>query len=200
MKLRSIILSVLFLFAGEALSKPLTESPGFGIFRDKPVSYFHVTAKEPYKGNYEEALKYLLLLYNKNYLKNNFCLLGLDWADKERNAIVFWEEGGILFTWDLEGGDEDYYYLSLALGDSISLKEDVFPLSEILKKPYDYIQAYSQESIDILKNECNSHGENIVIHAFSQPKKCDDGSEVEYAYDIKNEHLCDAVQLRNYDK
>lgn len=200
MKIRSIILSVLFMFAGEALSKPLPESPGFGIFRDKPESYFHVTMKEPYRSHYEESLRYLLLLYKKNYLKNNFCMLGLNWATGERNAIVFWDEGQFLFTWDLEGGDKDYYYKLLALGDSISLKEDVFPLSEILKNPYSYMQAYSQEDMDILQNECDSHGENIIIHAFSQPKKCDDGSEVEYSYDIKNEHLCDAVQLRNYDK
>ncbi|EBS7636595.1 hypothetical protein CDR68_23155 [Salmonella enterica] len=199
MKLRSVISIISLLFVGEVLSVQSSDSPGFGVFRDKPDSYFHVTIKEPYRSHYKESLRYLLLLYKRNYIKNNFCMLGLHWANKERNAIVFWDEGKILFTWELEGVDKDYYYKSLALGDLISLKDDVFPLSEILKHPYDYIQAYSQEDIDVLKNECNRYGEKVSVHAFSQPQKCDDGSEVEYAYDIKNEHLCDAMRLRNQE-
>lgn len=198
MKLKSIISSILFLCAGEVLSTPLPEPSAFGIFRDKPVSYFHVTTKEPYSSQYGESLNYLLLLYKKNYLKNNFCMLGLDWANGEHNTIVFWDEGQLLFAWTLEYVDKDYYYKSLALGEVISLMEDVIPLSEILEKPYDVMQVYSQEGIDMLRNECDSHGEMVTIHAFSQPKKCDDGSEIEYVYDAKNEHLCDAIQLRDY--
>lgn len=175
---------------------PLTTGP-FSLFNDSPIRHFKLTETPPYKDTYKESLKYLLVTFSKNNLSNEFCMIGYQWKNKTRSAVIFWKSGETLFNWNLDDIDNDYYYKSLLIDNSISLSSSVYPLKEILKNPGKYMQAYSQESINEVWNDCKSNGEFIIIDKFPLPKNCDNSQSIEYEYDINKEHLCDAVNLRD---
>lgn len=175
---------------------PLTSGP-YSIFSDSPIGYFKLTETPPYKDIYKESLEYLLVALSKNNINNKFCMIGYQWKNKTRSAIIFWKSGETIFNWNLDNIDNDYYYKSLLIDNSISLSSSVYPLKEILKNPGRYMQAYSQESINEIWNDCKSNGEFIVIDKFPHPKNCDNSQSIEYEYDIKKEHRCDAVNLRD---
>lgn len=193
-----VILPILFAsnLALTVNALPLTIGP-FSVFSDIPAGHFKLTETPPYKDTYKESLEYLLVALSKNNITNKFCMIGYQWKNKTRSAVIFWKSGETLFNWNLDNIDNDYYYKSLLIDNSISLSSSVYPLNEILKNPGQYMQAYSQESINEVWNDCKSNGEFIIIDKFPLPKDCDNSQSIEYEYDIKKEHLCDAVNLRN---
>lgn len=179
-----------------------SEAEDWGIFNSKPAARFKVTVTTPYKQIYNEALKYYILKENKNHDSNHFCLIGYDWPDGRRSAVVFWNEGQYIFSnWELGHHPDEDDYMSLNDSDIIDKKTAVFT-PEKLRKLYteeeirrnpDVIPMYGyrQKDVDQQRGDCEKYGEKIIIHPFLRPKNCNDSDDP--TYDPEEIHLCDAI-------
>lgn len=119
-------------------------------------------------------------------------MTGYNWEDKSRSAIIFWHAGDLLFHWTLEDFDTDYYYKSLLMGFSRSLSQSFFP-QKYLDEHMGMQAAYSLEGLNELWKDCQTHGEFITIDEFPSPQNCNYDPDSDDEYDIKEVHLCDAI-------
>lgn len=175
-----------------------SKADDWGIFNSKPVARFKITTMTPYKEFYKEALKYYLLKEKRNQINNHFCMIGYDWSDGRRNAVVFWNEGGYIFSdWVLGNTLSDDDYASLNNSNVIDQNTAVFTPDK-LRKLYteDEIRrnpdvmpmyGYRQKNVDLQRHDCEEYGEKIVIQAFARPKDC------EYTDNPEMAHLCEAI-------
>ena len=179
-----------------------SEAEDWGIFNSKPSARFKITVTTPYKQIYNEALKYYVLKESKNHISNHFCLIGYDWSDGRRSAVVFWNEGQYIFSnWELGHHPDEDAYMSLNNSDIIDQNTAVFT-PEKLRKLYteDEIRrnpdiipmyGYRQKDVDQQRGDCEKYGEEIVIYSFSRPKNCNDSDDPTYV--PEEIHLCDAI-------
>lgn len=190
MKTTFIAICLLFSFASKA--------DDWGIFNSKPVARFKVSTTTPYKEVYSEALQYYLLKEGKNSDNNHFCMVGYDWQDGRRSAVLFWREGNDIFDhWVLGQHPDENDYMSLTYSHIVDQKTAVFTPEkrrefytedEIHDDP-DIIPMYgfSQNDVDRQRRDCDEYGEIIVISAFSPPQNCRNTDIPETI------HLCEAI-------
>lgn len=187
------VLIVIFLFSSFVL-----KADDWGIFNSKPVARFKITATTPYKEVYKDALEYFLLQEGKNQNNNHFCMIGYDWPDGRRSAVLFWNEGDYIFSnWMLGGSPGENDYMSLNDANVIDQNTSVFT-PEKLRKLYTEeeirrnpdvlpMYGYRQKDVDLQRRDCDEYGEKIVIQAYARPKDCRDTDDPEVA------HLCEAL-------
>lgn len=187
------VLTVIFLF-----SSFVSKADDWGIFNSKPVARYKITATTPYKEIYKDALEYFILKEGKSQNDNHFCMIGYDWPDGRRSAVVFWKENNYIFSnWTLGRNPGENDYMSLNDANIIDQETSVFTM-EKLRKIYTEeeirrnpdvlpMYGYRQKDVDLQRRDCDEYGEKIVIQAFARPKDCRDTDDPEVA------HLCEAV-------
>lgn len=187
-----------FLIVILLLSSFVSNAADCGIFNSKPAARFKLTVTTPYKESYKEALEYYLLWMNKNNNINHFCMIGYDWSDGRRSAVLFWNEGRYIFSnWVLgrSPGEDDYKSLndadvideSTAVFTPEKLRE-LYTEEEIRRNP-DVIPMYGfrQKDVDLQRRDCEVHGEQIIIQPFARPENCMDTDDADVV------HLCEAL-------
>lgn len=172
MKTVLFLMGLIFAFSSFAV-----ERTGSYIYDLKVVNRFKVTQISPYKDHYILPMKYRMMLRGTNNVDNHFCAIVYQFSDKSREGVVFWQEGKVLISWQLEGRELDNIIIdahSMLTTPSISYG-NIVPRAEITME----MALYAKEDVDPMRTDCQRNGDIIVIKSFATPAICSEGSTSE---------------------
>ncbi|MCC8368078.1 hypothetical protein J8V57_17735 [Xenorhabdus sp. PB61.4] len=137
----------------------------WGIYNEKPDSYFNPLKIKDYKEGYLPSFSYLINKFGFNSVNNTYCVIGYKWNKKEDDeeftrVIVFWKNANYLIDWDLPDGDTEHRYKAIIFSKPfIDMKDSVVPYKEA-----EGAQAlWAKEGVIQLLEDCELHGQKITI-------------------------------------
>ncbi|AHG22790.1 hypothetical protein Z042_13280 [Chania multitudinisentens RB-25] len=148
------------------------EGKGDYIYSWKIVKRFKITETSPYKEHYRPSMRYTMLSSNKNGSDNRFCAIGYQLENGHREAIIFWDKGKKIISWQPEGVDFSGYIEKVITMTRPSIQYDsIIPRDKITMG---MMAAYAKEDVDAMRADCERNGEVITIKAFATPKACEE--------------------------
>ncbi|CDH24772.1 hypothetical protein [Xenorhabdus bovienii] len=163
---------VMILFSVSAFSKQdeldfntWEKTGNWGIYNAKPDSHFDPLKINDYKENYLPAFSYIINIFEKQNLNNNFCLIGYKWnktneRDEFERIVIFWKTNNYLINWNLpDGNDDDRYKGIIYSKPFIDISEYAVPYKEAMN----HQALRAKEGIIQIINDCELNGQKITI-------------------------------------